>query len=264
MDLKLEGRLAFVSGSTAGIGFATARKLAKENAIVYVNGRTEERVEEAARKIKEGNQKARVEGIAADLSTDEGCAKVTSELPEADILINNLGIFEPKSFEEITDEDWFRIFEANVMSGVRLTRHYLKGMKQRNRGRIVFVSSESAVQIPGEMIHYGMTKTAQIAVARGIAESLAGSGVTVNSVLAGPTKSEGIVDFMSSLAAQKGITFEEMEDEFFKTARPTSLLKRFITTEEVANLIIYLCGEGASATQGAALRVDGGVVRALL
>ncbi len=203
-------------------------------------------------------------GIAADLGTAEGVAKVVRHLPEVDILVNNVGIFEPKPFEEIPDEDWLRLFQVNVMSGVRLTRHYLPGMKARNWGRVVFVSSESAVQIPVEMIHYGMTKTAQVAVARGVAESVAGTGVTVNSVLPGPTESEGVATFVGELASQQGIGRSEFELEFFRSARPSSLLQRFATVDEVANLIVYVCSPLASATNGAALRVDGGVIRACI
>jgi hypothetical protein len=202
-----------------------------------------------------------VTGVAADLATAEGCVQMIAQVPFVDILVNNMGIFEPKPFEQIPDEDWMRFFEANVMSGVRLSRHYLPQMQGRNWGRIIFVSSESAVQIPAEMVHYGMTKTAQVAVARGIAETTAGTGVTVNSVLPGPTKSEGVATFVAQMAEQRGIDFATMEREFFETARPSSLLRRFATVEEVANMIVYLCSPLASATNGAALRVDGGVVR---
>ena len=205
-----------------------------------------------------------VSGIAADLSTAEGVALLVRHLPEVDILVNNLGIFEPKPFEEIPDEDWLRFFETNVLSGVRLTRHYLPGMRRQDWGRIVFVSSESGVQIPAEMVHYGMTKTAQLAIARGVAESVAGTGITVNSVLPGPTESEGGAQFVKDLARQRGVGRSVVEAEFFRTARPTSLLKRFATVEEVANLIVYVCSPLASATNGAALRVDGSVVRAIV
>ncbi|MGE5153152.1 MAG: SDR family NAD(P)-dependent oxidoreductase, partial [Bdellovibrio bacteriovorus] len=191
------------------------------------------------------------------------CAALIRAVPELDVLVNNVGIFEPKPFEAIGDADWLRFFETNVMSGVRLSRHYLKGMRQHDWGRIVFVSSESGVQIPAEMIHYGMTKTAQLAVARGIAETTAGTGVTVNAVLPGPTRSEGVGTFVEQMARQRGIAFEAMEREFFQTARPSSLLQRFASVEEVANMIVYVCSAGASATNGAALRVDGGVVRAI-
>jgi NAD(P)-dependent dehydrogenase (short-subunit alcohol dehydrogenase family) len=206
---------------------------------------------------------ARVAGVAADLGRAAGCATLARQVPEVDILVNNVGIFEPKPFEEIPDEDWLRFFETNVMSGVRLTRHYLPGMRKRDWGRIVFVSSESALQIPVEMIHYGMTKTAQIAIARGVAESLVGTGVTVNSVLPGPTKSEGVGQFITRLAESKGTDAADAEREFFATARPTSILQRFATPDEVAAMIVYLCSPKASATTGAALRVDGGVVRAI-
>jgi NAD(P)-dependent dehydrogenase (short-subunit alcohol dehydrogenase family) len=200
--------------------------------------------------------------VAADLSTAGGCNALVREVPHADVLVNNMGIFEPKPFEQIPDADWTRFFEANVMSGVRLSRHYLPRMLKSGWGRIVFVSSESAVQVPAEMIHYGMTKTAQVAIARGLAETTAGTGVTVNSVLPGPTKSEGVATFVGELAKQRGVSFEAMEREFFQSARPTSLLRRFITPEEVASLIAYVASPASSATNGAALRVDGGVVRA--
>jgi NAD(P)-dependent dehydrogenase (short-subunit alcohol dehydrogenase family) len=262
MDLKLLERQALVTGSTAGIGYATARVLAREGARVVINGRSAERVESALSRIRQDIQGAELTWVAADLSTAEGCEELTRRVPQADILVNNVGIFEPKKFEEIPDADWFRFFDTNLMSGIRLARHYLPGMRQRNWGRIVFVSSESGVQIPAEMIHYGVTKAAQIAAARGIAETTAGTGVTVNSVLPGPTRSEGVATFMAQLAQERGIDFDQMEREFFASARPTSLLRRFIDPEEVANLIAYLCSPAASATNGAALRVDGGVVRA--
>jgi NAD(P)-dependent dehydrogenase (short-subunit alcohol dehydrogenase family) len=253
-----------VTGSTAGIGLAAAAGLYKEGAAVVINGRTPKRVEEAVGKIRGLGGDGEVSGIAADLSTAEGVALLVAQLPEVDILVNNLGIFEPKPFEEIPDEDWLRFFETNVMSGVRLTRHYLPGMKARDWGRVVFVSSESGVQIPAEMIHYGMTKTAQIAVARGIAESVAGTGITVNSVLPGPTESEGVAQFVADLAKHRGVDRSVVEAEFFRTARPSSLIQRFATVEEVANMIVYTCSPLASATNGAALRVDGGVVRAIV
>jgi NAD(P)-dependent dehydrogenase (short-subunit alcohol dehydrogenase family) len=264
MDLGLHGKRALVSGSTAGIGFAVARMLAEEGAKVVVNGRTQERVDAAVKAIREAVPEAKVGGIAADLGTAAGAARMVERVPEVDLLVNNVGIFEPKAFEDIPDEDWLRFFEVNVLSGVRLARAYLPGMRQRDWGRIVFVSSESAVQIPAEMIHYGMTKTAQVAVARGIAETTAGTGVTVNSVLPGPTASEGVGTFVRQLADERGVDFATMEREFFATARPSSLLRRFATPEEVAAMIVYVCSERASATNGAALRVDGGVVRAAL
>lgn len=264
MDLHLEGKIAIVTGSTAGIGFAIARSLAAEGASVTVNGRTNERVEAAIAEIRKSHPGAQVWGVAADVSVASGCAKLIQAVPRADILVNNMGIFEPKPFEKITDEDWLRIFEANVMSGVRLSRHYLAGMRERDWGRILFISSESAVQIPVEMIHYGVTKTAQVAVARGIAESVAGTNITVNSVLAGPTRSEGVERFLSQMSAQHGTDQGAFEKEFFKSVRPSSLLKRFATTDEVASMVTYLASRLASATNGAAVRVDGGVVRAIL
>ena len=262
MDLQLEGKRALVTGSTAGIGFATARALAAEAASVVVNGRGQERVDAAIGKIRKLHPSANVSGVASDVSTAAGCAKLIQAVAGVDVLVNNMGIFEPKPFEKIPDEDWLRFFEANVMSGVRLSRHYLSGMREKNWGRILFVSSESAVQIPAEMIHYGMTKTAQVAVARGIAETVAGTGITVNSVLAGPTRSEGVETFIAQMGA--GGDSAAFEAEFFKTIRPTSLLKRFATIDEVANMIVYLCSPRASATTGSAIRVDGGVVRAIL
>ena len=263
MDLQLQGKRALVTGSSAGIGFATALGLAREGAAVVVNGRTQGRADQAAARIREQVPGAQVTAVAADLSGAEGCAALIRAVPELDVLVNNVGIFEPKPFEEIGDADWLRFFETNVMSGVRLSRHYLKGMRQRDWGRIVFVSSESGVQIPAEMIHYGMTKTAQLAIARGIAETTAGTGVTVNSVLPGPTRSEGVGTFVEQMARQRGIDFAAMEREFFQTARPSSLLQRFASVEEVANMILYVCSAASSATNGAALRVDGGVVRAI-
>ncbi|HEY0778034.1 MAG TPA: SDR family NAD(P)-dependent oxidoreductase [Gemmatirosa sp.] len=264
MDLGLQGRRALVTGSTVGIGLATATQLAAEGATVIVNGRTPERVDAAVARVRDAASGADVRGIAADLGTADGCARLTGELPDIDVLVNNLGIFEPKPFEEIDDADWMRFFEVNVLSGVRLARHYLPGMRARDWGRIVFVSSESAVQIPAEMIHYGMTKTAQLAIARGIAETTTGTGVTVNSVLPGPTASEGVSTFVEQMAAARQVDFKTMEHEFFTTARPSSLLQRFATTEEVAAMITYVCSARASATNGAALRVDGGVVRSIL
>ncbi|MET0085749.1 MAG: SDR family oxidoreductase [Sedimenticola sp.] len=262
MDLQIAGKTAFISGSTKGIGFATALGLAKEGVRVWLNGRSEETVCEAMGRILQSVPGARVDGITADLGTATGCDEVIDNLPEVDILVNNLGIFEPKPFEKIHDEEWLRFFEVNVMSGVRLSRHYLPSMKRRNWGRVIFVSSESALQIPEEMIHYGMTKTAQVALARGLAETTKGTAVTVNSVLPGPSRSEGVETFVKQIADQQGMTFDEMEKEFFENIRPSSLIQRFASPEEDANMIVYLCGVGAAATNGAAVRVDGGVVRA--
>jgi NAD(P)-dependent dehydrogenase (short-subunit alcohol dehydrogenase family) len=261
MDLQLTGKLALVSGSTAGIGFAIASALAREGARVIVNGRTEERVQSAIDRIRTAHTNAMLEPLAADLSGAAGAEDAVRRFPEVDVLVNNLGIFEPKPFAEIADAEWTRFFEVNVMSGVRLSRAYLPRMKERNWGRIVFISSESGIQIPVEMVHYGVTKTAQIAVARGIAETCAGTGVTCNAVLPGPTASEGVTDFVGSLAEQGGQTREQVEKEFFEKARPSSLLKRFATPDEVAALVAFICSPLSSATNGAALRVDGGVVR---
>ncbi len=264
MDLGLNGKRALVTGSTAGIGLATAEALAQEGARVIINGRTAARVSAALAALRQAAPHAEVQGVAADVSTAEGCARLIAEHPEVDVLVNNMGIFEPKRFDEISDADWLRFFEANVLSGVRLARHYLRGMRARNWGRVVFVSSESGVQIPSEMIHYGMTKTAQIAVARGLAETLAGTQVTVNSVLPGPTASEGVGRYIAQAVAASGKDVATLEREFFTTARPSSILQRFATTAEVASLITYVCSARASATTGAALRVDGGVVRAIV
>jgi NAD(P)-dependent dehydrogenase (short-subunit alcohol dehydrogenase family) len=259
MDLHLENKLALVSGSTAGIGFAIATSLAAEGARVIVNGRSPERVNKALAAIRAQHPAAKVEGFAGDLSTAATATDLARRFPAVEILVNNLGIFEPKPFEEIPDEEWRRFFEVNVLSGVRLSRLFLPGMKERNWGRIIFLSSESALQIPSEMIHYGMTKAAQIAVARGLAELTVGTGVTVNSVLPGPTRSEGVEEFVGKLSG--GATFEEFEREFFTKVRPTSLIQRFATVEEVANLVVYVASPLSSATNGAALRVDGGLVK---
>ena len=259
MDLQLKSKTALVSGSTAGIGYAIAEALVREGARVIVNGRTQAAVDKAVTQLKATGGK--VEGFAGDLSTVAATEQLGKKFPDVDILVNNLGIFEPKPFEDIPDADWSRFFDINVLSGVRLSRFYLPGMKKRDWGRIVFISSESGVQIPAEMIHYGMTKTAQLAVSRGLAESLAGTGVTVNCVLPGPTRSRGVVDFVDALAKEEGKSFEAFEKEFFEKVRPTSLIKRFATPEEVAAMVTYVCSPLASATTGAALRVDGGVLK---
>jgi NAD(P)-dependent dehydrogenase (short-subunit alcohol dehydrogenase family) len=264
MDLGLKGKIAVVTGSTAGIGFAIANTLATEGARVIVNGRTPSRVDTALEKIRDGTPKTDVRGIAADLGTTDGVKGFAKQVTEAEILVNNLGIFEPKPFAEISDADWLRFFEVNVMSGVRLSRHYLPGMLRKNWGRIIFISSESGQQIPAEMIHYGMTKTAQIAVARGIAESVAGTGITVNSVLVGPTASEGVGTFVADLAKQQGISSAEFEKRFFEGVRPSSLLKRFETPEEVAAVVAFIASTQATTINGAAVRADGGVVRSIL
>jgi NAD(P)-dependent dehydrogenase (short-subunit alcohol dehydrogenase family) len=257
MDLQLKGKTALVTGSTAGIGLAIAQALAKEGASVIVNGRTEERVRAAI------ETSGAAHGIAADLGTEAGARKLIAEFGHVDILVNNLGIFEPKPFAEITDDDWRRFFEINVLSGVRLSRHYIEGMKRENWGRIVFISSESALQIPPEMIHYGMTKTAQLAISRGLAETTAGTAVTVNAVLPGPTASEGVTEFVQQLAKGQGTDVAAVEREFFRDVRPSSLIKRFATPAEVAALVAFVCSPLAAAINGAALRVDGGVVRSI-
>lgn len=264
LDLDLHGKTAVVSGSTGGIGYSTALTLAGLGARVVITGRTSQRVDAAVEKIAAQFAATEPTGVDGDLTTAEGVAKLVRAVPQADIVVNNLGIFEAKPFDEIDDADWMHFFEANVLSGVRLARAYLPGMRVRDWGRIVFVSSESGVQIPVEMIHYGVTKTAQIALARGLAESVAGTGITVNSVLPGPTRSEGVGAFLEQMARQQGIDEAEMERRFFETVRPSSLIKRFLTTDEVANAIAYLCLPAASGTTGSALRVDGGVVRAIL
>lgn len=264
MDLQLNNKKALVSGSTAGIGLAIATALAQEGAAVVVNGRSEERVDAAVRQIRKSTGNVEVIGITADLGTKAGADLLIGKLPTVDILVNNLGIYEPKPFPEITDEDWLRFFEVNVLSGVRLSRFYLPTMLQNNWGRIVFISSESGINIPAEMIHYGVTKTAQIALARGLAETTAGTLVTVNSVLPGPTRSEGVEQFVADMAKTQGTDTATVEKDFFRTVRPSSLLKRFATVEEVAAMVAYVCSPIASATNGAALRVDGGVVRSIV
>lgn len=262
MDLQLNGRAAVVSGSTVGIGFAIASALAQEGASVVVNGRSPARVDAAVRTLRETHRAASVRGVIADLSTAEGAETLAREAPSADILVNNLGIFEPQPFLEIPDEDWRRFFEVNVLSGARLARLYLPGMLARGWGRVVFISSESGIATPSEMIHYGMTKTAQLAVSRGLAELTKGTGVTVNCVLPGPTRSEGVDEFVAKLS--NGRSFAEFEREFFERVRPNSLLQRFATPDEVASMVAYVCSPLASATNGSALRCDGGVVRSIV
>jgi NAD(P)-dependent dehydrogenase (short-subunit alcohol dehydrogenase family) len=263
MKIDLSGKHAVVSGSSAGIGFAIARGLAESGAAVVINGRSAKTTDAATRKLLQLVPGAKVEGVAADLATADGVAHFVSRVGATDILVNNLGIFEPKPFTAITDDDWHRFFDTNVLSGIRLARAYLPTMLQRNWGRIVFISSESGLNIPVEMIHYGMTKTAQLAISRGLAETVAGTGVTVNAVLPGPTRSEGVADFFAKLAKEKGVTQEEMESQFIAQNRPSSLLRRLATVDEVANMVVYVCSPQASATSGAALRVDGGVVRSI-
>lgn len=260
MDLQLTGKRALVTGSTAGIGYAIAVSLAREGADVILNGRTQDGVDEALGSLL-GDTGVLATGFAGDLGSAEACAALAAAHPDVDILVNNLGIFDAKPFEDIPDADWQRFFDVNVMAGVRLARAYLPGMKQRDWGRIVFISSESAINIPAEMVHYGMTKTAQLAVARGLAESLAGTGITVNSVLPGPTRSRGVKGFLDKMAADLGQPVATLEKEFFERARPSSLIRRFAEPAEVAALVTYVVSPLASATTGAALRADGGIVR---
>jgi len=263
LQIDLSGKTGIVTGSTSGIGKATAIGLAAAGATVIVNGRKRATVDDAVQAIASAVPGARVRGVVADVGTATGCAELIKAVPAADILVNNAGIFEPKAFFDIPDADWTRFFETNVMSGVRLSRAYMPGMLQGNWGRIVFISSESALHIPKEMIHYGFTKTAQLAISRGLAELTAGTGVTVNSVLPGPTRSEGVEEFLQAMAEQAGTSVEEMAAGFVKEHRPTSLIQRFATVEEVANMVLYSVSKEASATNGAALRVDGGVVRTI-
>jgi NAD(P)-dependent dehydrogenase (short-subunit alcohol dehydrogenase family) len=263
MKIDLKGKTALVTGSTSGIGNAIARGLAAAGASVVVNGRTQAKVDAAVGATTKAVPGSKVRGVAADVSTIAGCKVLVAALPDADILINNAGIFEPKGFFDIPDEDWSRFFEVNVMSGVRLARAYMPGMLKRNWGRIVFISSESALNIPKEMIHYGTTKTAQLAVSRGLAEMTRGTAVTVNSVLPGPTMSEGVEAFVKDLARQNGQSVEEAASQFVKQFRPTSLLQRFASVEEIASMVIYVASKEASATNGAALRAEGGIVQTI-
>ena len=263
MDLLLEGKRALITGASAGIGWACARELAAEGAAVTLNGRDLVRLTRAVERIQTEVPNACVDGVVADLSTAAGCQRLIDAAGDVDILVNNLGIFEPKPFEQISDGDWLRFFEVNVMSGVRLARHYLGPMKARGWGRVVFISSESGICPPAEMVHYGMSKSAQLSVSRGLAETCAGTGVTVNAVLPGPTRTEGVGDFFAKLASDAKQTLAEAEQAFFTHARPTSLLKRFIEPQEVAALVVYVCSARAAATNGAALRVEGGIVRSL-
>lgn len=264
MDMQLQGQQALITGSTSGIGYAIAQALAAEGVHVCINGRTQKSVNHALARLNLTLPKAHCRGMAADAGTAQGCQLLVEANPHIDILVNNLGIFDPKPFEEIPDLQWHHFFETNVMSGVRLSRAYLSSMKQRNKGRIVFISSESGICPPAEMVHYGMTKSAQLSIARGLAETCAGTAVTVNSVLPGPTLTEGARTFFDTLARQQNISFEVAAKAFFKNSRPTSLLQRFITPEEVANMVTYVCSPQSAATNGAALRVDGGVVRSLV
>ena len=263
MNIDLKGKTALVTGSTSGIGHAIVKGLAVAGANVVVNGRTQGKVDTAVAAVAKVAPGSKIAGVAADVSTATGCDTLVEMLPDVDILINNAGIFEPKGFFETPDEDWSRFFEVNVMSGVRLSRAYLPGMLKRNWGRIVFISSESALNIPKEMIHYGMSKTAQLAVSRGLAEMTRGTAVTVNSVLPGPTMSEGVEAFVKDLAKQSGQSVDEAASQFVKQFRPTSLLQRFASVEEIANMVVYVSSKEASATNGAALRAEGGIVQTI-
>jgi NAD(P)-dependent dehydrogenase (short-subunit alcohol dehydrogenase family) len=264
MQIDLNGKRAIVTGSTAGIGFAIAAGLAESGATVVINGRSEKSTGAARGRLTQILPKAKVEAVAADLSTAAGTEAFIAKAGEADILVNNVGIFDPKPFAEIPDAEWQRFFDTNVMSGVRLSRHYLPAMMKRNWGRVVFISSESGINIPVEMVHYGVTKTAQLALALGLAATAAGTGVTVNSVLPGPTRSEGVVDFLGKLSEGQNLTQAEMEAKLIGEGRPTSIIRRLATPEEIANMVVYVCSPQASATTGAALRVDGGIVRSVV
>lgn len=264
MDLQLNNKTAFISGSTAGIGLAIAESLLREGANVIINGRSQRTIDAALEQLRSKFPGAQVSGIPADFSKADEVEKLISQLPAVDILVNNAGIFEPKAFTEIPDEDWFRLFEVNVMSGIRLSRALFPGMMERNWGRIIFISSESAVFIPDEMIHYGMTKTAQLAVARGLAELTKNTGVTVNSILPGPTRSQGVETFLEDLSKANKIPVSEVEKDFFRNMRPTSLLQRFLTVEEIANIVTYYVSPLASGTNGASIRAEGGLVRSIL
>jgi NAD(P)-dependent dehydrogenase (short-subunit alcohol dehydrogenase family) len=264
MDLKLAGKTALVTGSTAGIGYAIAEVLAAEGAAVIINGRTEARVEAAIKKIQASQPHATLTPVALDLGTAEGVTQLIERVPAVDIVINNLGIYQLKAFADITDDEWLNIFNVNVMSGIRLARHYLPLMLKKQWGRIIFISSESGVQIPSEMIHYGMTKTAQLAISRGLAELTAGTAVTVNAILPGPTRSEGVESFVESIAKEKNVSEAAIEKEFFTTMRPSSLIKRFAEPAEVAAMVAFIASPMASATNGATLRVEGGVVRSIV
>ena len=264
MDLQLKNKTALVTGSTLGIGYAIAKSLLAEGAKVYINGRNKERVAETVNTLKALFPQGEIVGVAADFSKVDDINNLLQEIPTVDILVNNVGIFEPKNFVDIPDEDWFKFYEVNVMSGVRLSRHYFPQMLAQNWGRIIFISSESSIMIPEEMIHYGMTKTAQLAISRGLAELTKGTDVTVNSVLPGPTKSEGVGTFIKDLAKSQNLSDEEMEHKFFETARPSSLIQRFADVQEIANLVTYVASPVSSATNGAALRADGGLVKSII
>ncbi|UYO52292.1 SDR family NAD(P)-dependent oxidoreductase [Rhodopseudomonas palustris] len=263
MHIDLSGKTALVTGSTAGIGHAIAKGLAATGANVVINGRGQAKVDAAVAAVSKVAKGGKITGVAADVSTADGCAKLVAAQPDVDILINNTGIFEPKPFFDIPDEDWQRFFDVNVMSGVRLSRAYMPAMLKRNWGRIVFIASESALMIPQEMIHYGMTKTAQLSVSRGLAELTRGTAVTVNAVMPGPTMSEGVQTFVADLAKQNGQSESEAAANFIKQHRPGSLIQRFATVEEIANMVVYVSSKESAATNGAALRAEGGLLQTI-
>ena len=264
MDLKHKGKTALVTGSTAGIGFGIAHRLLQEGASVIINGRTEARINSALDQLRQDIPDCIVQGCDADFADAAAVQRLLGTHDSVDILINNIGIFEPKPFTEITDEEWLHFFEVNVLSGVRLSRHYLPQMLEQNWGRIIFISSESGVQIPAEMVHYDTTKTAQLGVSRGLAQQTAGTNVTVNTVIPGSTRSEGSEKFISDLAQEHGLSKEEVERKFFEKVKPICLLERFATIDEVATFVTYLASPLAVANNGAALRVDGGTVPTIL
>jgi NAD(P)-dependent dehydrogenase (short-subunit alcohol dehydrogenase family) len=263
MDLQLNGKTALVSGSTLGIGFAIASTLAREGATVIVNGRTQARVDETIARITKDNPMAKLRGAAGDLATVQGVESVAKSFPDVDILVNNLGAFEARSFFDIPDADWQHMWETNVMSGARLSRQYMRGMLSRNWGRIIFISSESGLNLPGEMIHYGVTKTAQLGLSRGLAELTVGTAVTVNAVLPGPTRTEGVEEWLKGLAAQKGVSLAEVERDFFEKTRPSSLIRRFADPLEVASLVAYVASPLSAVTNGASLRAEGGIIHSI-
>jgi len=264
MKIDLSGTTALVTGSTGGIGFAIAKGLAESGSTVLINGRTAEKVTAAIRRLQDAVMGGKFVAAPGDVSTAEGCKAALAGRDDIDILVNNAATFEPKDFFDISDADWVHYFETNVLSGIRLSRAVMPGMLKHNWGRIVFISSESAVQLPKEFLHYGVSKTSQLGVSRGLAELTQGTAVTVNSILPGPTRSDGVEGFLQSLAAQSGVSADDMAKNFVQTHRPSSLIQRFASVDEVANMVVYVCSKQASATNGAALRVDGGVVRSIV
>jgi len=263
MDLQLKGKTALVSGSTLGIGFAIASALAREGATVLVNGRTKERVDDAIARIMKAHPQAQLRGVVADLSKVEGVEAVATQFPDVDILVNNIGAFEAKPFFDISDSDWQGMWERNVMSGMRLSRQYMRGMLARSWGRVVFISSEAAMNPSGAMLHYGVTKTAVLGLARGLADLTVGTAVTVNAVLPGPTRTEDTVAWMESVAKEKSITVAEAERDYFEKTRPESIIRRFTEPSEIASLVAYVASPLSAATNGASLRAEGGIVHSI-